>query len=98
MGNTWDKLQFYSKFKGRTTTLLSSFKTAITTCGVGEIASVEEHFGFLWGHGKDKSKLTENETKFLDIWSQCRDEMLDKMNYQVRSVFKLAERQQGEGQ
>lgn len=87
--NTRNKLEYIAKQKregnfGRDS-LLSSFKSAMMTACVGEIASVEEHFGFLWNHGSDKR--TDAQQRFFEIWSRCRDEMFDKMNCQLRSLL-----------
>lgn len=59
---------------------------AIKTTMIGAIAKFEEAFGYLWGQGKEE--LTENEKKFLNLWLQTRNKVLDCGNEQSRIVDK----------
>lgn len=51
---------------------------SIKTAMVGAIASFEEKFGDLWGHGKEE--LTEEEKEWLELWQETRTEIFDKGN------------------
>lgn len=56
----------------------------ITTSFIGALASVEKYFGKLWGQGKADEDCTEAENAWFDVWEQCRTEILNKGNNQVR--------------
>ena len=58
----------------------------LRTTFIGAIASFEEHFGFLWGHGKLESELTQEEKDFAILWQNVRTEILHKSNNQLRAV------------
>lgn len=55
----------------------------ITTASIGQIASVEKFFGHLWGH--NKTDKTPEELEMYNVWLECRKEMLDKSNHQLRT-------------
>jgi hypothetical protein len=59
---------------------------AIKTTMIGAISRFEKAFGYLWGQGKEQ--LTENEQKFLALWLQTRNEVLDCGNEQSRIIDK----------
>jgi hypothetical protein len=63
--------------------LAKKFKTTM----IGAIASFEENFGYLWGHGKPVADLTENETSFREKWELTRTEILNKGNSQLRAAL-----------
>jgi len=56
------------------------FKTTV----IGSLATFEDHFGYLWGHGKDEEELNEDELYFRNIWADAREELLDKGNHNAR--------------
>lgn len=59
---------------------------AIRTAFIGAISQFEKSFGYLWGHGKDKAEITENQQRFLDLWLQTRINILDCGNAQSRII------------
>lgn len=65
-------------------TIDKNFQTVI----IGAIASFEESFGSLWGHGKDEEELSEKELRWLDIWEETRTKILDKGNGRRRATLK----------
>lgn len=56
----------------------------LQTTMIGAIARMEENFGFLWGH--DKERLTAKEEEFLDIWEFTRNQILNYGNNQLRNI------------
>ena len=66
--------------------------TKMRTCFVGDIAACEEVLGFLWGHGKKESDLTDDEKQFLQLWNQLRNRMLTNGNNQIRAFNNELER------
>lgn len=66
--------------------LASNMKTKIKTTMIGAIASMEDHFGELWGEGKDEIDLTEEQLRMRDVFEELREEILDKGNQQIRNV------------
>lgn len=62
--------------------LAKNVKRAITTTFIGAIAELEKNIGYLWGHGK--TELTENEKKWLAVWENVRNNILDIGNGQCR--------------
>lgn len=62
--------------------IAKKFKTTI----IGSLAVFEEHFGYLWGHGKDIKDLTKEEKTFYNIWMRARSELLDKGNNHARAA------------
>ena len=59
-------------------------KKRLQTCFMGSISSVEEKFGYLWGHGKPNDELTRAEKEFLYLWRELREDILNKGNRQLR--------------
>jgi hypothetical protein len=58
----------------------------IKTTMIGALASFEKRFGKLWGHDKSKEEeLTPQEHRFLQIWLEVREEILDRGNAQIAS-------------
>ena len=44
-----------------------------------------DFFGYLWGfHKSEEEPLTEKEDKFLDIWEETRNRILNNGNNQLR--------------
>ena len=56
------------------------FKTTM----IGALASFEECFGHLWGHGKDEDEISTNEMAFRQLWEQARTDVLNNGNSQLR--------------
>lgn len=60
----------------------------IRTSFIGALDVFETAFGFLWGHNKPLSKLTEGEKEYRQIWEDVRKRVLDKGNGQIRGMEK----------
>jgi hypothetical protein len=58
----------------------------IRTTFIGSLAVFEECFGFMWGHGKAKEDLTEQEEMMREVWEDARSRILNKSNNQLRAV------------
>jgi len=56
----------------------------LRTTFIGAIASMEKHFGSLWGHGKNERDLTDEERWWRERWNRCRTEILDHGNLNIR--------------
>ena len=48
----------------------------------------EQDFGYIWGHGKKDSELTDEEKVNREKWLDLRDRVLDKGNQQKRNALK----------
>lgn len=70
--------QYYSFFE--------QCRKRLLTAGIGSIASFEEHFGFMWGHGLPVENRTDSQNQLSLVWKECRDEILDKINREIRSL------------
>jgi hypothetical protein len=67
--------------KDITSILTKRFQTTM----IGALYEFEQTFGYLWGQQKeDESELTEKELKFLDIWEDARNRVLNNGNNQLR--------------
>lgn len=75
--------KYKEKSKKRLTNILT---TKIKTSFIGSISSIENHFGFLWGHGKPEEELTESEASMREIWENARASILDNGNTQLRAA------------
>ena len=60
-------------------------KKKLQTTMIGALSSIEEHFGFLWGHESD-SPLSEDEEKMRLVYEELRSDVLDKGNTQIRNI------------
>jgi hypothetical protein len=76
--------KYKDKSKKRLSNILS---TKIKTSFIGSISACENNLGFLWGHGKDESELTENELAMKEIWENIRAKILDNGNSQLRAAI-----------
>lgn len=59
---------------------------SITTMSIGTIAELEKIFGHLWGHGKRKRNLTEDETEWRAEWEILRERILNEMHRTIGKV------------
>lgn len=66
--------------------LLNNIKRKFDTTIIGSLATFENIFGYLWGHGKDYDDLTEQEQEFRDMWNDARSQILDKGNFNLRTA------------
>lgn len=57
-------------------------KKRMDTIMIGALASIEKHFGHLWGETEEEQ--TEKQKLMEDIYESLRTEILDKGNDQVR--------------
>jgi hypothetical protein len=65
--------------------LSKMIKKKLETTMIGAISSIEEHFGFLWGHDQEGQTSKEQDIMF-DLFQEIRSEILDKGNLQSRNV------------
>lgn len=60
-------------------------KKRFQTTMIGALYEFEKSFGYLWGYDKDEDEeLTDKEEKFLDIWEDTRNRILNNGNNQLR--------------
>lgn len=67
--------------------LMRHMQTKIKTTMIGALASFEENFGYLWGHGLPSDQLTESQRDLRELWEDVRTEILDKGNTQSRGAM-----------
>jgi hypothetical protein len=60
-------------------------KKKVQTTMIGALSSIEEHFGFLWGHESD-DPLSEEQEKMRLVYEELRSDVLDKGNTQIRNI------------
>lgn len=76
------------KYSDRSKKRLSTIITKkIKTSFIGSIAAVEDGMGFLWGHDKKDSELTDDERAMKEIWEVVRAQILDNGNGQLRGAI-----------
>jgi hypothetical protein len=71
------KVLSYNSLKDR---MVNRLKTTM----IGAISSIENKFGFLWGHNQDD--LTPEQQELKSYFEELRKEILDKGNNQIRGV------------
>jgi len=77
-----------SRYRERSKKRLANIiTTKIRTAFIGAIAAVEEGFGFMWGHDKPESELTEDEKTMAEVWEAVRASILDNGNGQLRGAI-----------
>lgn len=63
-------------------------KKRFQTTMIGALYEFEKNFGYLWAYDKDEDEpLTDKEEKFLDIWEQTRNQILNNGNNQLRKAI-----------
>jgi len=75
--------KFQSNAKAK---LIKLIEKKFKTTYIGALASFEEAFGHLWGHGKNVSELTSQEKEFAEKWANVRTEVLNKGNNNSRAT------------
>jgi|TARA_Y100000356_G_C11098596_1_gene203105 hypothetical protein len=65
--------------------LLKISKKKVQTTMIGALSTIEEHFGFLWGHGSNE-QLTPEQEHAKGIYDKVRSEILDRGNNQNRNL------------
>jgi len=66
--------------------LLKTLERKIRTSFIGALATFETLFGHMWGHGKKDSQCTPQQRAMRETWEQCRTEVLNNGNTQLRAV------------
>lgn len=64
--------------------LVNIINKHMTTTFIAALASFEEEFGYLWGHGK--TSKTEKEKEYFAIWQKVRNEVLNRGNHELRGI------------
>lgn len=67
--------------------LRRNVETKIRTTMIGALSLLETKFGFLWGQGKPKGQLTDNELDMDQLKDELRTEILNNGNNQLRSAL-----------
>jgi len=68
----------------------------IQTTMIGALSEFEKAFGYLWGYQKpEEEELTEKEEKFLDLWEEARNRILNNGNNQLRKAVSEINKAQG---
>jgi hypothetical protein len=66
------------------------------TTMIGALYEFEKTFGYLWGYDKPESEpLTEKEEKFLDLWEDTRNRVLNTGNNQLRKAITEIQKSSG---
>lgn len=60
----------------------------LDTTMIFPLGEFEKTFGFLWGHGKQDTELTNDEINNKRKWAECRDNILNNGNKQKRGLMK----------
>ncbi len=66
--------------------LRRNMETKIRTTMIGALSAVEQRFGSLWGQGKPRHLLTEDELRWDEIKEVLRTEILNNGNNQLRAA------------
>ena len=71
-------------------------KKRFQTTMIGALYEFEKSFGYLWGYQKTEDEfLTEKEEKFLDIWEETRNRILNNGNNQLRKAISEIKKERG---
>ena len=68
--------------------LKRSIKTKMMTEMVGIVERFENYFGESWGHGLQEDECDDEQLEIFEIWRQCRDEIFNYGNSQIRAMEK----------
>ena len=74
-----------NKKKNSKEKLRLNLEKKIRTTMIGLIDKIEKYFGEDWGHGLKEEECSDNQLDKYEIWQQCRQEMLDLGNKQIRA-------------
>lgn len=66
-------------------------ESCVKTIMIGELAKFEAFFGELWGQGLEDKDCTQKQREFYDIWQQCRHEILNYGNKNLRDLLSKIE-------
>lgn len=53
---------------------------------IGDLRTIEEFFGHLWGLNSPTEACTANQLKWRDAWEEARNEILNNGNSQLRAM------------
>lgn len=67
--------------------LKRNIETKIRTTMIGSLSLVESKLGFLWGQGKPRGQLTEQESAMEELKDELRTEILNNGNNQLRAAI-----------
>lgn len=71
-------------------------KKRFQTTMIGALYEFEKSFGYLWGYHKEENEeLTDKEEKFLDIWEETRNKILNTGNNQLRKAVSEIQNNKG---
>lgn len=74
-------------------------KKRFQTTMIGALYEFEKSFGYLWGYHKEENEeLTDKEEKFLDIWEETRNKILNTGNNQLRKAVSEIQNNKGPAQ
>jgi len=66
--------------------LIRNMETKIRTTMIGSLSLMEEKFGFLWGRGKSRGQMTQQELDMEQLKDELRTEILNGGNNQLRAA------------
>jgi hypothetical protein len=66
--------------------LIKNISTKFTTSTIGPLSILEQHFGSLWGRGKPRHLLTDEERRWEAVKERFRTEVLNLGNSQKRAA------------
>jgi hypothetical protein len=64
--------------------LKKEVRKKIQTTMIGALSKIEDHFGYLWGHGEDQITREQEEYKYM--FEELRTKILDNGNAQIRNI------------
>lgn len=72
-------------------------RTRFQTTMIGALHEFEKTFGYLWGANKPEDvSLTNSEEKFLDMWEETRNRILNNGNNQLRKAVTEIKKNRGQ--
>jgi len=63
-----------------------NMETKIRTTMIGSLSVIDDTLGYLWGQGKPRSQLTDQEIEMEQIKEELRTEILNNGNNQIRAA------------
>jgi leucyl aminopeptidase (aminopeptidase T) len=67
--------------------LKKNIEVKIKTTMIGSLSHIEQAFGQLWGQGKPRESLTDQELAWEEIKDKLRTEILNQGNNQIRAAM-----------
>ncbi len=84
-GTAYNKDDF-NKMKSAKEVLRKNIEKKIRTTMIGALSKMESFFGKDWGHGLVEEECSDDQLDKYDLWQQCRDEILNLGNSQIRAA------------